>query len=432
MILAIDLGSTAFKAAVIDERLRVHSFCPVHIKHQFGPRATVELPVAEARSALRKAIRTAITSAGIRASELHGVSITSQAQTFTILDARGRPRMPFISWQDNRAVAASERLQETRTMLDIGYHCSFGALLPPLLVCQLKHLRDSRPGFVAPDHGVLCLPTFFVRLWCGIAVLDENLAAMTGLYSLPLGSWWPAAIRVCGLTENHLPQVCGIGAVAGRTTAGGAEFGLPKGIPVILAGNDQTAGACAARLDENRGLLLTLGTAQVAYAFARRMPPPDAALVRGPFPGGEYYRMAADSCGGSIINWAKTLLAGCGTDEKFFETAARSAVGCRGLKFEPNSDRHGGGWSQIEPHHTPADFARSILEALARRMKDLVARLGVRLDRKQIFVAGGGSNAALWVDLLSQTLGAPLTVTEGRPCVGAARMAWRTLARVRN
>jgi sugar (pentulose or hexulose) kinase len=432
MILAIDLGSTAFKAAVIDEKLRVQGFCAVQVHHRFGAGATVELAVAEACSALRKAIRTAIRSAGIRPSEPCGVAITSQAQTFTIQAREGRPQTPFISWQDNRAALTCKRLKETKAMLDFGRHCSFGSLLPPLLLCQLKHLHDSRPGFLGTDNWVVCLPTFFVQQWCGISVLDENLAAMSGLYSLALGKWWPAALRVCALTESQLPAICRIGAVVGRTNAGGVEFGLPKGIPVILAGNDQTAGACAARLDENGGLLLTLGTAQVAYTSVRTLPPPDAALVRGPFPGRGYYRMAADSSGGSVINWARTLLAGCGTDERFFKVAARSPGGCRGLRFEPNCDQYRGTWSQIQPHHTAADFARSILEGLARRMKDLVARLGVRLDQKQIFVAGGGSNAALWVDILSQTLGAPLTVTEGRPCVGAARMAWRALGQVRN
>jgi sugar (pentulose or hexulose) kinase len=257
--------------------------------------------------------------------------------------------------------------------------------------------------------------------------MDENLAAMSGMYSLALRTWWPAALRVCGLRSRQLPELRPLGGVASRTNAGALEFGLPKGIPVVLAGNDQTAGAYAARLDENHGLLLTLGTAQATYAYTDKMTRPDPTLFRGPFPFRGYYRMAADSCGGSIINWAKTILAGCETDKKFFNLAARSPSGCRGLKFEPNCHESQGIWRHIGLHHTSADFARSVLESLTHRLSEMIQQLGVRLDRTQVLVAGGGSENPLWIRILSETLGVRLKVTEGRPVVGAGRMALKTL-----
>lgn len=432
MILAIDLGSTSFKAAVLNEKLRIHGFHAREVQHQFAADGKVELAVAEATSALREAIRAALASAGIRAVKLRAVAITSQAQTFTLVDQQGRPRMPLISWQDNRAARVCEKLKQRSELRDFGRHSSFGSLVPPLQLCQLRQLRETQPALLAADNVVVCLPTYFVHRWCGTGVIDENLAAMSGLYSLALLAWWPAALRLCGLLNSQLPDVCPIGAVAGRTDVGSASFGLPKGLPVILAGNDQTAGAYAAQLDENHGLLVTLGTAQAAYICTDRMPRPHANLFRGPFPGQRYYRMAADSCGGSVINWAKTVLAGCGTDKLFFSQAARSPVGSRGLLFEPDCDNSQGTWHSIGFHHTPADFARSVLESLTRRMSGLIQRLGVRLDRTEVFVAGGGSDNPLWVQLLSDTLGVKLKVAEGRPCVGAARMAWHTLSELRS
>ncbi|MCW5554341.1 MAG: hypothetical protein KIS67_19550, partial [Verrucomicrobiae bacterium] len=380
MILAIDLGSTSFKAAVVDERLRIRGFFGREIHHRFLAGGRVELDVAEANAALRKAIREAIQSAGVRAAGLQAVAITSQAQTFTILDEKGHARLPFISWQDRRAARTCERLKRQSAMRDFGRHSSFGSLVPPLQLCQLRHLRETQPALLAADNVVVCLPTYLVHRWCGTGVIDENLAAMSGMYSLALRAWWPAALRLCGLLNSQLPDVCPIGAVAGRTDVGAASFGLPKDLPVILAGNDQTAGAYATQLDENHGLLVTLGTAQAAYICTDRMPPPHANLFRGPFPERGYYRMAADSCGGSVINWAKTVIAGCETDEQFFAHAAQSPPGCRGLEFDPDGGHGLGGWKNIGLHHTSADFARSVLECLTRRMSALVRQLGVRLE----------------------------------------------------
>ncbi len=364
--------------------------------------------------------------------KLQVVAITSQAQTFTILDKKGHVRLPFISWQDSRAVRTCERLKQRSAMRDFGRHSSFGSLVPPLQLCQLRHLRETQPHWLASENTVVCLPTYFVYRWCGVAAIDENLAAMSGLYSLALRTWWPVALRLCGLQNRQLPEVHPIGSVVGSTVAGAADFGLPKGIPVILAGNDQTAGAYAARLDENQGLLLTLGTAQAAYLSTRTLPRSNPNLFRGPFPERGYYRMAADSCGGSVINWAKSVLAGCETDERFFAHAAQSPPGCRDLEFDLDVGHGLGGWKNIGLHHTSAEFARSVLECLTRRISRLVRQLGVRLERMPVFVAGGGSENPLWVRMLSDTFGVKLKVAEGRPCVGAARMAWRSLSNHRS
>lgn len=428
MILGIDLGSTSFKAAVVDSQLRVRGFAAREVEHQFADGGRAELAVTEATAALRQTIRAALASAGIGGGKLHAAAITSQAQTFTLLNNRGRAGMPFVSWQDTRAARVCERLKRGSELRDFGRHCSFGSLIPPLQVCQLRHLRETQPRLLSAAEAIVCLPTYFIRQWCGAAVIDDNLAAMTGLYSLKLGAWWPVALRVCGVEPGQLPRVLPIGGVAGRTLSSAGAFGLPKGLPVILAGNDQTAGAYAARLDENRGVLLTLGTAQTAYVCTDKLPRSAPHLIRGPFPERRFYRMAADSCGGSVINWAKTILAGGTTDEDFFALAVKASPGCAGLRFEPDLDAGKGAWNHLALHHAPADFARSVLESLSRRMAGLINDLGVRLSEQRVFVAGGGSENALWVRILSETLGVKLNVAEGRPCIGAARLALKALS----
>ncbi|MBM3892194.1 MAG: hypothetical protein FJ388_24020, partial [Verrucomicrobia bacterium] len=429
----------------------------------------VELDVDGVSAAFRKAVAGALRAADVKATALQAIAITSQAQTFTVLDKRGRAKMRFISWQDNRAGETCATLKKTASLADFAKHCSFGEPLAALQVCQIKHLQQTRPGFIQPDDLLLKLPTYFVWRLTGEPVIDDNLAAMSGLYSLALRDWWPSALKACGIRHEQLPRVIPVGSVAAhtrlwhtsesvpqvrpasvggvatRTTADARQFGLPEGLPVVLAGNDQTAGAYGAQLDRNNAMLLTLGTAQVAYVCLQRMPPPvcepscnadtpvravlpqhngadrsvrvtkiavhatapRAALVRGPYPGGRAYRLAADSCGGNIINWAQTVLAGCDNDEKFFAQAAKSERGSRGLIFGPTLDSGKGVWRNVALHHTSADFARSVVESLSKRMAAMVKTLGVNPRRHKILAAGGGSQSALFVQTVSEMLGAP-------------------------
>lgn len=411
MILAIDLGSTSFKAAVFDARLREVAMGSHRLVHRFGAGGHVDVDVASVHAALRGALE----AAKVRGRDIRIIALTSQAQTFTLVDARGRAQRPFISWQDSRAIKACADLK--RLLKDFAEHSSFGDLLPALQVSLLRHVRPGR-GLMA-----LKLPSYVVRLLSGESVTDDNIAAMSGLYSMPLRAWWPDALRACGLREAQLPRVVPVGEVAADTAAAARHFGLPAGIPIVLAGNDQTAGGYAAALEKRQSLLITLGTAQVAYACSARMPKPAPGVIRGPYPGGLFYRMAADGCGGAVVNWAKTILKDCGDDNRYFDQAGRAPRGCHGLAFDASLDVGKGGWRNLGLHHTEADMARSVIESLSRRMADMVRGLGVRVKGQTVLAAGGGSLRPLWRQEVADALGARLVTTEANPLLGAARMA---------
>ncbi|MBA4386479.1 MAG: hypothetical protein C0404_00780 [Verrucomicrobia bacterium] len=399
MILAIDLGSTSFKAALFDGRLRQVWSRAAPLRYRYGSDGRVELAAAGVEAAMRGVLP--------RRRDIAAIAVTSQAQTFAAVDRAGRAQRPFVSWQDGRAGNACAAL---RLLLpDFGLHSSFAELLPALQICQLRR----RP----PERGatVLLLPSYFVRRWTGESVTDENLAAMSGLYSLKLGAWWPAAMRACGLRECQLPRVVPIGAVAAFTARN--DYGLPAGVPVVLAGNDQTAGAYGARLDRNGATLITLGTAQVVYRCVSRRPAAARDVIRGPFPGGRFYRMATDAFGGNVVNWARTVLAGCESGDAFFARARQSPAGCRGVAFDPERRE----WRGLGWHVASGEMARSVLESLSARLAGMRSRV-CPAGPGTLLVAGGGARPE-WRAIVSARLGGRLRPTSANPLVGAARMA---------
>ncbi len=411
MILSLDLGSTSFKAAVFDGQLRELSVGRQRLNHRYGKGGHVELEVAT----VERAVRGALAGAGVGTHEIHAIALTSQAQTFTVLDGRGRAQRPFISWQDQRAGAACDELK--KILPDFGEHGSFGNVSPALQICQLRNLK------LGARLRPVSLPSYVLMLLTGDTATDNNLAAMSGLYSLPLKGWWPAALHGCGVRVEQLSRVIPVGSVAAETSGAARRLGLRAGIPVILAGNDQTAGGYAARLESRKAMLITLGTAQVAYACCQRMPQARAGTIRGPYPGGIFYRMAADGCGGNVVNWAGPVLTGGQVDDGFFKEAQRAPRGCHGLEFDANLDAGQGGWKNLGFHHTRADLARSILESLSGRMVALVNRLGLPMQGRQILAAGGGSAQPVWRKILGEALGTNLKRITADPLLGAARMA---------
>ena len=427
MFLAIDLGSTSFKAAVFDAGLRRLAAGRAALCCIRGPGNLVELEAGEVERAFQTAVRATLKDSGSAQSAIQAVGITSQAQTFAILDPQGAPRTRFISWQDGRAAEACAALGQLPGFADFGDHASFGELLPALQVCQLRRLRDERTGLVRPGDLVAGLPAFFVRRLTGEFRTDQNLAAMSGLYSLPLAGWSPEALAGCGLDARQLPEVLPIGAVAGRTAAAAGPFGLAAGIPLVLAGNDQTAGAYGARVGEADRVLLTLGTAHVAYACRARPPERRPGLIRGPYPGGQWYAMRADSCGGNVVDWVRREL-GCGESPgEFLALAEQSPPGSRGVAFDPEEPAGPGRWRD-RAGRGRADLARAVLESLAGRAAELVRELAAGRSGVEVLAAGGGSRGALLPEMIAGLLGRPVRATDADALLGAALLAREGLA----
>lgn len=423
MILAIDLGSTVFKAVVFDRSLRSLGRGAAPVVYEPTDDRRVEMPVRATADALRNTIAAALDDADIAAKELEAVALTSQAQTFTVRAGNGMPKWPvFISWRDARC---EHRNPAADQLADFADHSSVAECLPVLTLAKLAYLRDhDELPAIAADDRVAWLPTWFVEQWTGRSVIDVNLAAMSGLYSLQTGDWWNDALDICGLRKSNLPELAPLGAVAGRTTEAATAFGLPAGIPVVLAGNDQTAGAYGAGIHERDAILVSLGTAQVVYACHSEMPESVPGLMRGPYPGGPFYQLGADNCGAGTVNWARSILPGCESEADFDRAAADAAPDCHGVRFIADGASGAGRWSGLDnPEATVADQARAVLVTLTERLGDMLDKMTADVRHRPILLSGGGSESAPWRECLKQQLNLDFTrVAAASPPLGAAKM----------
>ena len=424
MILGIDLGSTVFKTELFDRDLRRLGRGAAPVVYHPAAGNGVEMPVAAAEDALRTAIADALGSAGCRPESLAAVAIASQAQTFAVRGSDGRAKGPFISWRDTRC----EHDNPASALSDFSDHCSFADALPGLTVSKLAFLqRESAGARIGPGDQVLWLPTWFVAQFVGRAVVDDNLAAMSGLYSMRAAGWWPEAMALCGIAPQQLPALVPLGTSAGLVCAAGTRYGLPEGTPVILAGNDQTAAAYGAGLHESDSVLIGLGTAQVVYATYPQMLAPTPGLLRGPYPGGRFYRLGADDWGSGTVSWACRTISGLADVKDFDRAVSVAPEDCHGVRFIADGPAGSGHWTGLDnPEATPDDQARAVIVTLVERMAAMFDKLDAA---GPVLLCGGGAESAPWRECLSRRLGVRLAkMPDVSPSRGAARMARDWLA----
>ena len=412
MILTIDCGSTNLKAALFDEQLRRVAERSVPVQYSLRDTERVEFDPERFWKDCLALLRQIPAPAPIDT-----VTLTSQAQTFTVLDGQGRARVPFYSWMDKRATAESDEIQQR---LGDGFHrhCSFPTPVAFLQSAKVLWVRRHQPQAFAGDARVVSLPEFVAMRLAGVNVVDRNVSAMSGLYSLAQAGWWDEALEMCGLRPDQFGALVDVGGSVPGTRAVD-DLPLVRQPRIVMAGNDQTSGAFGT-IGHSGGLVLTLGTALVVYRFAGTHPGPFAASgCWGPYPGGGYYELATRGEGCAALDWAiGHLLPGTHPD-KFREFGTSAPLGS--ALFFPHRMGLDGAWTGSDD---TAARARAVVEGISFSARQLLTEdLGLQLGDKPVTVIGGGSRSRLWLQLLADILNCPVQRGQGDNLLGSALMA---------
>ncbi|MDD2707935.1 MAG: FGGY-family carbohydrate kinase [Verrucomicrobiae bacterium] len=424
LILALDLGSTLFKAAVFDEQLRRLGEGGVPVQYLTLDRGTAELDAETAWRQAIETIRSACQSAGIQPRDLHLISLASQAQTFTLLDNQGRPSMPLISWMDKRAGREAAAMASQLGAV-FHQHCSFPAPAPQLQACQLAHLNASQPKKLQNAAVWVSLPGWILHRLGGCNAIDPNLAAMSGLYSLEQKTWWPDMLKLTGLKPHQCPRLVSQGeCFVSQQSCPGLPLG--KDVRFCLAGNDQTAAAYGNDCSGEKGII-TLGTALVAYRIAgRHRGPFHPVSAWGPYPEGNYYELAVRDEGCLALDWARSQIMPDAAIQDF-DACARSA-GAPGSSpsnepvfFYPRHLRTPQAW---RGQGGLPQRAQAVYEGIAFELRTLIVdELQADLSCQVFHVAGGGGASSHWLQIIANVLNRPVRRGGGDVLLGAAQMA---------
>lgn len=403
LLLGIDLGTSYCKAGVFTAggelrglgRTRVPSFAPA--------RGRQELPVEAFWRTVRGAVAEALAAAGVRPADLAGLSYSSQATTFLLLDARDRPLTPLIVWTDRRgdpgeaevaAFASGDRFAQT-----VGH----AGLAAESAVPKLRWFRREQPALWARTARVMTLSDYLAFALTGERVGDASTAAFLGLLDLR-GGWWPEAFAAFGLDPAAFSRPLPPGSPAGSTGAGAAELlGLPAGLPFAVGAIDHHAAALGSGVGRFAPLSLSTGTVLAALGLVTT-PAPCPGCYHGPHvDGSRWYRLAFDP-------------EGAGALEDYQRRAAPE------LSIEELLARAGRVPAARGPHGVAV---RGVLEAVARRHRRLVGLVADGSWPDRVIATGGGARSPLWLQLMADELGTRVVrpASPERACLGAALFA---------
>ncbi len=417
-LLGIDFGTTSVKSVMFDEKFNelADSLQDYTLKTA-GDR--VELPAEKYWELLKNAIDSSKEKAKVDA-----LAIDTQCETLILTDEKGEPVRDAIVWLDNRATAEAELIEKQfgrQKVYEITGQPEITATWP---ACKLLWVKNNEPDVWAKTKKIFLLEDYLLYKLTGKFVTEKTLQSSSLYFDVRNGDWWDEILDLIGVGREMLPELLDSGVAVG-------EY---EGIKVVTSAMDQVAGAVGAGVIKEGIISEMTGTTMAIFMPTEKMPEYDEdsfVPCHYNFNGG-YALLSWSATAGMALKWFQKAFMSDKNFKEIDEMAKNIPVGSDGVTFLPylcgstmpkyNPDARGS-FTGLTPEHTPAHFARAIMESVACMLKSNLDYLGVPVE--EIRIMGGGAKSPLWCSMKTNLTGKKLVTLKNKEtaCLGSAIFA---------
>jgi xylulokinase len=421
MLIGIDVGTTAVKAAVFDsggdvlqsfsERYPTARPAPLHVEQSPNDWMTRVL---------------AALSQFDEGRAFQGLGLCSQVNTHVFVDAQGEPLLPAITWQDGRCAEDAARLDAMVVTEDkIKW---WGAPLPidaSHVLARMAYVARVYPQVWSKTRWVLAPKDYCIFKLTGnvvadpmtcFGIVDQQLQLIQSLIELVPGA------------AERLPPLAKFTEMVGKV-----QSGLPcAGTPVVTAAMDAWSGLLGAGVSNNGQAVYLSGTSEILGIVSDQKTPTQGVITFAPCEGIVLHAGPTQS-GGASVEWLCRLLGKTAAEISSLAAGAdvdRLPVFLPHLEGEraPLWDIHARGcFAGLTSSMGAAEMARAVLEGVGYSARLVFESLYTSscLMPEIIHHSGGGASSDVWCQIRADILGVPLRRTAMRDAgvLGAALMA---------
>jgi len=431
-LIGIDVGTSGVKSLLITEKGEVMAEATKSYSTSSPKPSWFEQNPDDWWSATVNAIRQMLSEAAVDSTKVAGIGLSGQYHGLVILDKNQKVLRPSILWNDQRTAKQSDYIIQKvgkETLLRI---CATQGA-PYFTACKLQWVHDNEPNNYKRVHKMM-LPKDYIRFkLTGEFVTDVTDASGTLFLDIRKRCWSEKVTQLLGVDIDILPDIVESSEISGKITRKAAEeTGLKHGTPVAGGAGDQAAAALGIGIVEEGIAAYSIGTSGVIYAATDDL----KIDKKGRFntfchsvPGKWCVLACINSATGSyqwyqdkFAIWERSVAEqrGVNIHKVIEEQASHAPIGSDKLIFLPylSGERHPhtdtnarGVFFGLHTGHDKSHFIRSILEGVAFSFKDcLVVMKEHNIKIHKIRATGGGSQSKLWMDILVNVSGQPITL----------------------
>jgi gluconokinase len=438
-ILSIDVGSSSVRAGLYDGSGEELEGTEVKLNYEFE--YTPDGGASKNSDELLDLVAGAVDGTLSRAegAEISGVAMSTFWHSVVGLDRDGRPTTPILTWADRRAAECASELREI--VDERAYHRRTGCVLHssywPAKLLWSKHAMPE--AFENADHWVSPADFFYARFFGEPCRVGTSMASATGLFDQNEKRWDREILDALPVEEAQLSS---ISDEPWRGLAGEWAKRWPglRDVPWFPAAGDGACSNVGSGCTGSDRLALMVGTSGAMRVLWKA---DSVEIPDGPWcyrPDAEHYVMGgALSDGGNLIEWLRNTLR-LPDPEETEKLLSEMEPDSHGLTFLPLfAGERGPGWadlangtvSGLSMSSEPVEILRAAMEAVAYRFAIIAQMLETASPgEKQVIASGGGLiHSPTWTQIMSDTLGKPVTLSAVKEASsrGAALIALQAL-----
>jgi len=239
VVLGIDLGTSYFKAALVNRNGNLRGLGRVPVPAGRNPEKPWELAVEDFWQSIKALIDEACGKSGIQLRDIQAVSYASQANSFVLLDGNFQSLTPLILWPDIRDPEADDAVKELWNRDDYLETSGMSFQGADFASVKIRWFQKNHPELWGRVRHIMTISDYLSFRLTGEKIGDAGTASLLGFYNLKDMEWWSEALSILDIPEGYLSRVFRPGTLSVPLSSAAAEtLGLRKGIPFSPGGLD--------------------------------------------------------------------------------------------------------------------------------------------------------------------------------------------------
>jgi xylulokinase len=390
-------------------------------------------------------VRELLGVSGVSPADVAAVGVAGMLPAVVLLDSDGRLLRPSIQQSDARCGA---EVAELRAEIDENAFLAKAGngVNQQLVAPKLRWIERREPEVFSRIGTVFGSYDYINWRLTGERAVEQNWALEAGFVDLKRHAIDDALVALAHVPRAALPRKVASHEILGVVSdQGAAESGLKPGTPVLGGAADHIASALGAGVVSAGDVLLKFGGSVDILTATDEVRPDPRLFLDYHLKPGLFVPNGCMSTGGSALNWfvdqfasgqaQAAASAGLSIHQWLDRLADARPAGSDGLVVTPyflgeKTPIHDANaratFDGLTLSHDVGHIWRALLEAYAYGIAhhvEVFHEIGYRTER--FIVSDGGSTSRVWMQIVADVLGEPLTRLAGHPgsCAGAAGTA---------
>lgn len=434
--LGIDLGTSAIKIVLIDDRKNVigQSSREYEVSHPFAGWSEIDPQIwfDNMMDGLKEVLE------GQDTGTIKTIGITGQMHTLILLDEEGEAVCPAMMWNDKRTKDLIPELKEKFRTFPEGEYLS-GIISTGSPAANLYWMGREEPEKLKRCRHFLIGPDYLVYRLTGQISTDYCEASTSSLYQIQERKWSDEVRELLGISSDIYPQVHGSAQPVGMVLpAIVGLLGLGPDVQVIAGTGDNPATAISTGCLGQGYPVLSLGTSGVLMVpvnTLEEVAKGKVILYSSDAEKFSYLIQGAVQSNGDSVNWWVRKILGVQEYGKLTLNRKTESGGKSSLLFYPHLSGDKtiyadpdlrGSFIGLSTDTTAEEMFYAVMEGLCFAFRELAEQMQIPIARYgSLKVVGGGAKNEVWMQTLANILEINIEKMEGMigPAFGIALLA---------